>query len=192
MHAIAHGGVRTLHESLHRKFDRSLMLSTSAVIVCTVKVLWARQSLSGDIRLISVLPALLVGGLMATVAVWPMSRYQRVNVSPLWSDTAVHRFKVDVLRIHLKIAKKCCLSLNIFSFVKINVFRPFFAFRLKMHVRYRISTKLEQRGETTFWQPVLFECMGICALNPAHECEMRGSLVYLLSVKYLLILFKFS
>ena len=35
-----------------------------------------------------------------------------------------------------------------------------------------------------------FECMSICVLSPAHECEMRGSLVYLLIVKYLSILFK--
>ena len=34
--------------------------------------------------------------------------------------------------------------------------------------------------------------MGICVLSPAHENEMRGYLVYLLIVKYLLILFKFS
>ena len=37
----------------------------------------------------------------------------------------------------------------------------------------------------------LFECMGICVLSPAHESEMRGYFVYLLIVKYLLILFKF-
>ena len=40
------------------------------------------------------------------------------------------------LRIRLKIAKKCWLYLDIFSCVKINVFRSFFAFRLEMHVRY--------------------------------------------------------
>ena len=39
---------------------------------------------------------------------------------------------------------------------------------------------------------MLFECMGICALRPAFEREMRGSLLYLLIVKYLLILFKVS
>ena len=31
----------------------------------------------------------------------------------------------------------------------------------------------------------LFEYMGICILSPAHECEMRGYLVYVLIVKYL-------
>ena len=40
-------------------------------------------------------------------------------------------------------------------------------------------------------QPMLFECMGICVLSPVHESEMRGYLVCLLIVKYLLILFKF-
>ena len=39
---------------------------------------------------------------------------------------------------------------------------------------------------------MLFECMGICVLSPAYECEMKGSLDYLLIVKYLSILFKFS
>ena len=39
---------------------------------------------------------------------------------------------------------------------------------------------------------MLFECMGICVLSPVHESEMRGYLVYVLIVKYLLILFKFK
>ena len=39
---------------------------------------------------------------------------------------------------------------------------------------------------------MLSECMGICVLSPAHETEMRGSFVYLLIVKYLLILCKVS
>ena len=33
--------------------------------------------------------------------------------------------------------------------------------------------------------PMLFECMGMCVLSPAHESEMRGYLVYVLIVKYL-------
>ena len=43
-------------------------------------------------------------------------------------------------------------------------------------------------------QPMLFECMGICVLSPAHESEMRGYLVYVLIVKKLIpsILLKFS
>ena len=32
-------------------------------------------------------------------------------------------------------------------------------------------------------QPMLFVCMGICVLSPAHEHEMRGYLVYVLIVK---------
>ena len=31
-------------------------------------------------------------------------------------------------------------------------------------------------------QPRLFERIGICVLSPAHESEMRGYLVYVLSV----------
>ena len=57
------------------------------------------------------------------------------------------------------------------------------------------STKLVQT-ENFFLggQPMLFECMGICVLSPAHESEMRGYLVYVLIIKKLisLILFKFS
>ena len=32
---------------------------------------------------------------------------------------------------------------------------------------------------------MLFVCMGICVLSPAHESEMRGYLVYVLIVKRL-------
>ena len=46
------------------------------------------------------------------------------------------------------------------------------------------STILEQT-ENILGQPMLFECMGICVLGPAHESEMRGYLVYVLIVKYL-------
>ena len=53
------------------------------------------------------------------------------------------------------------------------------------------STKLEPTGDI-LGQPMLFECMGICVLSPAHESEMRGYLMCVLIVKYLLILFKFS
>ena len=51
------------------------------------------------------------------------------------------------------------------------------------------STKLGQpvkkEGGTILGQPMLFECMGICVFSLAHECEIRGSLVYLLIVKRL-------
>ena len=40
------------------------------------------------------------------------------------------------------------------------------------------STKLEQTGTKNWGQPMLFECMDICVLSPAHESEMRGHLVY--------------
>ena len=79
-----------------------------------------------------------------------------------------------------------------FCCVKINVFRWFFAFRLETHVRCDNQCKAAADGGTILGQPMLFECMGICVLSPAHESEMRGYLVYLLIVKYLLILFKFS
>ena len=53
-------------------------------------------------------------------------------------------------------------------------------------------TKSGADRENILGQPRLFECMGICVLSPAHESEMRGYLVYVLTVKKLLILFKFS
>ena len=81
--------------------------------------------------------------------------------------------------------KKGRLSLDIFNCVYFNVFRSFFAFRLEMHVRCDNQYKTGADRETILGQPVLFECMGICILSPAHESEMRGYLVYVLIVKYL-------
>ena len=55
-----------------------------------------------------------------------------------------------------------------------------------MHVRCDNQYKTGADGGTILGQPMLFECMGVCCvLNPAHENEMRGYLVYLLIVKYL-------
>ena len=81
--------------------------------------------------------------------------------------------------------KKCCLYLDIFSSVNINIFRSFFAFRLEMQVRCDNQYKTREDGGNVLGQPMLFECMGICFLRPAHESEMRGYLVYLLIVKHL-------
>ena len=91
--------------------------------------------------------------------------------------------------------KKCCLYLDIFGCVKINVFRSFFGFRLEMHVRCDNQYKTGADGGAILGQPMLSECMGICVLSPAHESEMSGYLVYLLSyckILITLILFKFS
>ena len=52
------------------------------------------------------------------------------------------------------------------------------------------STKLD--GGTILGQPMLFECMDICVLSLARECEMRGYLVYLLIVEHFSIWLKFS
>ena len=63
-----------------------------------------------------------------------------------------------------------------------------------MHVRCDNQYKTEADKENILGQPMLFECMDICVLSPAHESEMRGYLVYVLIVKKLisLILFEFS
>ena len=79
--------------------------------------------------------------------------------------------------------KKCGGYLDIFSRVKMNIFRSFFAFRLEMHVRCDNQYKTGANRENILGQPMLFEGMGICVLSPAHECEMRGYLVYVLIVK---------
>ena len=89
------------------------------------------------------------------------------------------------MRIRLKMAKKCVLYLDFFSCVKMNVFRSFFAFTLEMHVRCNNQYKTGADREDILGQPMLFVCMGICALSPAHESEMRGYLVYVLIVKNL-------
>ena len=78
--------------------------------------------------------------------------------------------------------------------MKIYVFRSFSAFRLEMHVRCDNQYKTGADRGSILGQPMLFECMGICVLSPAHESEMMGYLVYVLIVKKLIsfILFKFS
>ena len=78
--------------------------------------------------------------------------------------------------------------------MKINVFRPFFAFSLEMHVRCDNQYKTGADVGNILAQPVLFECIGICVFSPAHKCEMRSSLIYLLIEKVLISssLFNFS
>ena len=77
------------------------------------------------------------------------------------------------------------MYLDIFICVKMNVFRSFFAFRLEMHVRCDNQYKTGADRDNILGQPMLFVCMGICFLSPAHESEMRGYLVYVLIVKKL-------
>ena len=60
-----------------------------------------------------------------------------------------------------------------------------FTFRLEMHARCDNQYKTEADRGNILGQPMLFECMGICVLRPAHESEMRGYLVYVPIVKYL-------
>ena len=86
------------------------------------------------------------------------------------------------MRIRQKIAKKCGLYLDSFSFMKMNVFGSFFACRLEMHVRCDNQYNTGADGRAILGQPMLFECMGICVLSPAHESEMRVYLVYVLIV----------
>ena len=75
----------------------------------------------------------------------------------------------------------------IFLVVKMNVFHSFFAFKLEMHVRCDNQYKTGADRENILGQLMLFVCMGICVLSPAHESEMRGYLVYMLIVKETLI-----
>ena len=77
------------------------------------------------------------------------------------------------------------MYLDIFTCVKMNVFGSFFAFRLEMHVRCDNQYKTGADRENILGQPMLFVCMGICVLSPAHGREMRVYLVYVLIVKKL-------
>ena len=63
------------------------------------------------------------------------------------------------------------------------MFRSFFDFRLAVHVRYDNQYKTGADRGNILRQPMLFECMSICVLTPAHENEMRGYLVYVLIVE---------
>ena len=54
-----------------------------------------------------------------------------------------------------------------------------------MHVRCDNQYKTGADRGNILGQPLLFMCMGICVLSPAHESEMRGYLVYVLIVKIL-------
>ena len=54
-----------------------------------------------------------------------------------------------------------------------------------MHVRCDNQYKTGADRVNILGQPMLFECMGICVLSPAHESEMMGYLVYVLIVKNL-------
>ena len=53
---------------------------------------------------------------------------------------------------------------------------------LEMHVRCDNQYKTGADKENILGQPMLFECVGICVLSPAHESEMRGYIVYVLIV----------
>ena len=54
-----------------------------------------------------------------------------------------------------------------------------------MHVRCDNQYNTGADRENILGQPMMFECMGICVLSPAHESEIRGYLVYVLIVKTL-------
>ena len=54
-----------------------------------------------------------------------------------------------------------------------------------MHVRCDNQYKIGADRGNILGQSMQFECMGICIMNPAHESEMRGYLVYVLTIKYL-------
>ena len=57
---------------------------------------------------------------------------------------------------------------------------------LEMHVSCDNQYKTGADRENILGQPMLFVCIGIHVLSPAHESEMRGYLVYALIVKKLL------
>ena len=52
------------------------------------------------------------------------------------------------------------MYLDVFSCVKTNVFRSFFAFKFETNVRCDKQYKTGADGGAIFGQPMLFECMG--------------------------------
>ena len=54
-----------------------------------------------------------------------------------------------------------------------------------MHIRCDNLYKTGADRGNISGQPMVFECVGICVLNPAYESEMGGYLVYVLILKYL-------
>ena len=52
-----------------------------------------------------------------------------------------------------------------------------------MHVRCNNQFKTGADRGKILGQPMLFECIGICVLSPAHGSEMMGYLVYVLIEK---------
>ena len=90
-----------------------------------------------------------------------------------------------MLRIRLKIAKKCWLYLDFFLAVCKSTFYARFSLSDSRCRSDAInSTKTGADRGNTLGHPRLFECMGTCVLSPAHESEMRDYLVYVLIVKY--------
>ena len=56
-----------------------------------------------------------------------------------------------------------------------------------MHVRCDNQYKTGADRKNILEQPMLFVCMCIYVLSPAHESEMRGYFVYVLVVKKYLV-----
>ena len=81
--------------------------------------------------------------------------------------------------------ENCWSYLDIFSCVKIFFLFFFFAFKAEKYVRCDNQYETGADKGNIFGQPMLFECVGICVLSPAHESEMRSYLEYVLIVKYL-------
>ena len=79
------------------------------------------------------------------------------------------------------------MVLDSFISVKINTFPPFFPLSGMSDVIAIVGNWSRGGGWwTIFGQPMLFECMSICVLSLVYECEMRGSLVYLVTAHYLI------
>ena len=88
-----------------------------------------------------------------------------------------------------KNSDKVLLVSGLFYLCENQCFLPDFHFQAQDACQMQLPVQNWSRQGEYLGQPMLFE---FCVLSLALECEMRGSLVYLLIVKYLLILFKFS
>ena len=71
-------------------------------------------------------------------------------------------------------------------------FTRFSAYRLNIYVRRDNHLKHGPGVGGGGGGKMLFECIGICVLRPAQECQIRGSLLYLLIVIHVKVLIKVS
>ena len=99
-----------------------------------------------------------------------VARLQEIFCRSSYKDSATNR-------------KKNRLFLDIFSSVKIIDFTMFLHSGSRYMPTVDISAVILDRGGGIFGHPMLDKCMSICALSLSYRCELRGSDIYLRTVR---------